>query len=236
MKTTQEIAAKAFATRDRQIKKKKQRMRLAALAAVLLLSGGGLFFGLHGQKAFEKDSSGFGTDKQTVWSRVVKKGIRLEGEALSEEEGDAFLREHREALIGQLGAMGVSFKAPRFSENGYGHLSLSESGAVLKQNWRDYLLYDGEQLKAVYTLMKENGILRALPTWGGDWLPDYAAFLKTHSGEELVYLYLEGGKELILLPDGRAFTPDGRGAQELLPDRDFDYYAACRTALNTYVP
>ena len=222
MRSTEEIAARAFAARDKaQREAPGRRRRTVGLLAAAICLTAGLLLGivvprLNPDRAKTKDgglAGGVEGSAALSAAQILSRGIRTEGEV-----------------------SGVRMDQPRFAEKGIGHLSISESGAVLKTNWRDFLVYDGDEIIAIYTLCKENGLIHATPAWGGPWFAEYSRFLAEHAGQELVYLYLDAAQEIILLPDGQAVNPLGYPAGEQFSGSRYDYYTRCKTPLNTYVP
>ncbi len=245
MRSTEEIAARAFAARDKaqQEAPGRRRRTIGLLAAAICLTAG-LLLGvvvprLNPDRAKTEDgglAGGVEGSAALSAAQILSRGIRTEGEVLDDAEGAAYLAQYRAALLDTLRVSGIRMDQPRFAEKGIGHLSISESGAVLKTNWRDFLVYDGDEIIAIYTLYKENGLIHATPAWGGPWFAEYSRFLAEHAGQELVYLYLDAAQEIILLPDGQAVNPLGYPAGAQFSGSRYDYYTRCKTPLNTYVP
>ena len=247
MKTTDEIAAKAFAARDKaQREAPGRKLKTGLFAAALLLVAGVLAAVIVprlNQASRENTKTqegglagGVAGSGELAVAQIVSRGIRTEGEVLSDEEGYAYVTKYKDALLDTLAVSGVKMSQPRFAEKGIGHLSIHADGAVMKTNWRDFLVYDGDEIVAIYTLYKENGLIHATPAWGGPWFAEYSRFLAEHAGQELVFLYLDAAQEIILLPDGKAVNPLGYAAAAQFTESNFDYYTACKTAYNTYVP
>ena len=247
MRSTEEIAAKAFAARDKaQQEAPGKKLKTGLFAAALLLAAGVLAAVIvprlnqasrENTKAQEGGLAGGveGSGELAV-AQIVSRGIRTEGEVLSNEEGYTYVTQHKDALLDTLAVSGVKMSQPRFAEKGIGHLSIHSDGAVMKTNWRDFLVYDGDEIVAIYTLYKENGLIHATPSWGSPSYAEYSRFLAEHAGQELVYLYVNTAREIILLPDGKAMNPLGYPADAQFTESNFDYYTACKTAYNTYVP
>ena len=191
MKTTDAIAAKAFAARDKAEKEAPGRkLRAGLYAAALLLAAGVLAAVIvprlnpsarEGTKTADGGlAGGVGDAANLSVAQIVRRGIRTEGEVLSDEEGYAYVTQYKDALLDTLTVSGVKMSRPRFAEKGIGHLSIHSDGAVMKTNWREFLVYDGDEIVAVYTLYKENGLIHATPSWGSPSYADYSRFLAEH--------------------------------------------------------
>ena len=131
------------------------------------------------------------------------------GEKITDEEAAAYFAERKGSLAQSLGASGVAADNIRISEKGYCHVCYSGvegERLEVRENFRDYLVCNGETLIAIVTLYKENGKFYDTPSFGAPWFGDYAAFLRQHRGEELVYVYA-GSAEIILTPDGGMYSP-----------------------------
>lgn len=130
------------------------------------------------------------------------------GERITDEEAAAYFAGRKGALAQTLSACGVPADDIRISEKGYGHVcyaGVEGERLEMRENFRDYLVYNGDTLVAIVTLSKENGRLFDTPAFGAPWFADYAAFLNAHRGEELVYVYA-GLAEIILTPDGGMYS------------------------------
>ncbi|MBQ6019479.1 MAG: hypothetical protein IJL26_04785 [Clostridia bacterium] len=135
------------------------------------------------------------------------------GERITEEEAAAYFAQNLGSLASALSASGVPADSLRVSEKGYSHVcysGLAGERLEARVNFRDYLVYNGEELVAIVTLYKENGQLYATPAFGAAWFGTYSDFLKRHWREALVYVYA-GSLEIILSPDGRVFSAVGAG-------------------------
>ena len=131
------------------------------------------------------------------------------GEKITDEEAAAYFAQRRGSLAQSLGASGVAADNITISEKGYCHVCYSGSEGEkleVRENFRDYLVYNGEALVAIVTLYKEDGKLYDTPAFGAAWFADYAAFLRQHAGEALVYVYA-GFAELIITPEGGVYSP-----------------------------
>lgn len=169
--------------------------------------------------------------------------IRPSGEdcVLTVEEANAFMTERLPAYREELRASGLSIDELRFAPNGYGHIRTGDSGNELILNARDFLLYDGDELVAMVTVIKEPDRISGGLSWGGPWFSEYQAFLEAHKGEALVYLYV-GDVDAILTPDGQIFTllntgRPGYGIEDAVdPAEQPRYYEFFRRDENTYIP
>ncbi len=161
------------------------------------------------------------------------------GEPLTDEEAAAYFAQNGAHLTTSLAASGVPTDKLRISEKGYGHVSYSGvEGERLewRQNFRDYLVYNGDELIAIVTLVKENGQIYDTPAFGAPWFSTYEKILNEHRGEELVYVYA-GMAELILAPDGSAYAPIGPGVRpEIYLEGVDDPYHLFYTPGAVYVP
>jgi len=137
--------------------------------------------------------------------------IEVIGEELTDEEAAEYFKENTVGFKNELTASGVPADNLVIMPKGYCHVSYSGVEGKpfeLKQNFRDYLAYNGDKLVAIITLTKEDGKLYATPAFGGPWFDDYNAALQQHKGEELVYVYA-GWMEFVVTPDGKYFNPLG---------------------------
>lgn len=161
------------------------------------------------------------------------------GEALTDAEAAAYFAQNGAHITTSLAASGVPADNIKISEKGYGHVSYNGvEGERLewRQNFRDYLVYNGDELVAIVTLVKENGQIYDTPAFGAPWFSTYAQILNEHRGEELVYVYA-GFAELILAPDGSAYAPVGPGIQpEIYLEGIDDPYHLFYTPGAVYVP
>ena len=122
----------------------------------------------------------------------------------------------------------------RISPTGYSHVRTGDSGNELILNARDFLIYDGDELFAIATVIKEPDRISGGPMWGGPWLPEYQTFLEAHKGEALVYLYV-GDVEAILTPDGQLYAGSDL-SNCIIPEEQDQYYAFFHREENTYIP
>lgn len=155
--------------------------------------------------------------------------ITTVGEKITDEEAGSYLETNRESIISELNASGVNTDNAYFSLKGYSHVSYTgEEGdrLTVKENFRDYLVYNGDKIIAIITVTKENGTLYNTIAYGGLWFDAYSEFLNEHKGQELVYVYA-GSAELIITPDNSVYatvlSPHGTDVSEYMPDIDNPY-------------
>ena len=160
------------------------------------------------------------------------------GEKITDEEAAAYFAERKGSIAQSLGASGVAADNIRISEKGYCHAcysGLEGERLEVRENFRDYLVYNGETLVAIVTLYKENGKFYDTPSFGAPWFSDYAAFLREHRGEELVYVYA-GFAEIILLPDGGMYSALSGIVPEYYMEGTEDPYHVFYHPSDVYVP
>ncbi len=167
----------------------------------------------------------------------AKPGVKVVGEKITDAEAKAYLAEN--TWVGSaLAASGVSFEDISYSETGYCHVSYDGTEGKqleVRQNFRDYLAYsDSGKLIAIITITKENGKLSASPAFGGPWFGDYAAFLKAHKGEKLLYVYA-GWMEIVITPDGKCYNPQGSDVSAYMEGVE-NPYAYFYNEAATYTP
>ncbi len=156
------------------------------------------------------------------------------GEAITDEEAAAYFKENT-WLQSALASSGEDTDGLHYAEHGYCHVSYDGGTLEVRQNFRDYLVWNGKgDLIAIVTLTKENGSLSATPAFGGPWFGDYNAFLQQHKGEALVYIYA-GWMELVITPDNKVVNPQGTDVSQYLAGVENPYEIfKCDAA--TYVP
>jgi hypothetical protein len=140
---------------------------------------------------------------------LLTREIVTVGEKITDEEAAGYFAEDGGHLTASLWASGVPTENLHISEKGYCHVcyaGVEGEKLEVRENFRDYLVYNGSSLVAIVTLSKENGHLYSTPSLGAAWLDDYSAFLNSHRGEELVYVYA-GFAEIILTPSGGMYAP-----------------------------
>lgn len=163
--------------------------------------------------------------------------IVLTGEAITDDEAKAYFEKNGESIIGSLASSGVDSDSIRISEKGYSHVTYDGAEGKsfeVRQNYRDYLVHNGEELVAIITLWKENGEIYNTPSFGAKWFDDYNEYLKNHSGEELVYVYA-GWFEIIIAPDNTYYNPMGLPAERYLEGVEKPYEVFYHEAA-VYVP
>lgn len=129
--------------------------------------------------------------------------ITIEGEEIPDEEAESYINESTSEIKSLLNMTGT----PTFL-GGYCHITYDDGAFKLRQGYRDYLIYDDDELVGIVTIYKENGELYNTLSCGAKWFKDYDAYLKSHKGEKLLYLYV-GMQEVIISPDGELYNPLG---------------------------
>ena len=140
----------------------------------------------------------------------AKPGVRITGEKITDAEAKAYFAENT-WIVSALSSSGVPSDNLRFSDKGYCHVSYDGTEGKqleVRQNFRDYLVYNNGKLVTIVTLTKENGKLSATPAFGGPHFDDFNAFLQKHKGEELLFVYA-GWMEIVITPDGECVNPQG---------------------------
>ena len=146
------------------------------------------------------------------------KEISITGEAITDEEAMEYFRNNQNGIVGSLSSSGVTSDSVRISETGYCHINYNgeeDKSFEIRQNYRDYLVYNGDNLIAIITLYKENGKIFNTPSFGVRWFDDYNAYLQEHKGENLIYVYA-GWLEIIIAPDNKYFNPMGYDVSQYL--------------------
>lgn len=144
--------------------------------------------------------------------------IIITGEAITDKEAEEYFTKNKKSIIGALTSSGVSSNSIKFSDKGYCHVNYNgEEGKSfeIRQNYRDYLVYSGNELIAIITLYKENGEIFNTQSFGAKWFDDYNAYLQSHKGEKLVFAYA-GWLEIIIAPDNTYFNPMGYDVSKYL--------------------
>lgn len=165
------------------------------------------------------------------------RAIKLTGEAISDAEAQEYFNKNKSSIIESLASSGVSSNSIKISDKGYCHVNYNgEEGKSfeVKQNYRDYLVYNGDELVAIITLYKENGEIFNTPSFGAKWFADYNSFLQKHKGEKLVYAYA-GWFEIIIAPDNTYYNPMGLDASAYLEGINNPYEIFYHEAA-TYTP
>jgi hypothetical protein len=147
----------------------------------------------------------FGGEKAGLPAQV--NGFVYTGEPITDEEAAAYFSANLDAVLSSLTASGVSARGARVRYPGYSHMTLNETGDV-RLNYRDYQLWVDQSLVAVVTLYRLDGELHATPSFGAPWFASFAAFLRQHAGEKLLFFY-NGFTELVLTPANEVYDPVG---------------------------
>lgn len=163
--------------------------------------------------------------------------IEVTGEAITDEEAKVYFEKNGAGIIGSLSSGGVESDSIRISEKGYSHVTYDGTEGKcfeLRQNYRDYLVHNGDKLVAIITLWKEDGVIYNTPSFGAKWFDDYNDYLNNHRGEELVYAYA-GWFEIIIAPDNTYYNPMGLPAEYYLEGVENPYEVFYHEAA-VYVP
>ena len=141
--------------------------------------------------------------------------ICYEGKILTDEEASAYFSENLPRIISSLKASGIPLSDPHISENGYGHVcygnEADHGNLVVNRNFRDYPLFDGEELVAIVTLFKieEDDLIHETTSFGGEGFSTFGEVLRSHQGEKLLFVYINRFYEIVLTPDGKCHSPHG---------------------------
>ena len=163
--------------------------------------------------------------------------IKVTGEMITDEEAQKYFRKNQNSIVSALTSSGVSSNSIKISNKGYGHVNYNgEEGKnfEVRQNYRDYLVYNGNELIAIITLWKENGEIFDTTSFGAKWFNDYNEYLQNHAGEKLVYVYA-GWLEIIIAPDNTYFNPMGHDVSAYLEGIDKPYEIFYHETA-TYIP
>ncbi|MBR5975621.1 MAG: hypothetical protein IK020_10630 [Clostridiales bacterium] len=146
--------------------------------------------------------------------------IVLTGDLITDEEAAVYFESEMRFICEGLRAMGVSLTDPHVSSTGYCYVQYGGyegEGLTVHQNFRDYLLYDGEELVSIVTLFRiqgEDGRIHNSPAFGGEWMKGYGEWLAEHKGQELLFVRA-GDAEFILAPNGDYTNPAGMEKEEI---------------------
>lgn len=157
------------------------------------------------------NSSGDGGHLWMIPALPFDRSIKLTGEAITDEEAKIYFEENKISIVSSLSASGVPADSIKILDKGYCHVfydGTEGKSFEIRQNFRDYLVYNGDDLVAIITLFKENGQIFCTPAFGGAWFKNYGNYLKEHKGEKLVYVYAKF-YEIIIAPDNTYFNPLG---------------------------
>ncbi len=128
--------------------------------------------------------------------------ITYNGEVITDDEVKEFL--DTDAVASTLRASGIPADDIRISEKGYCHVSYggpAGSSLVINRNFRDYPVYNGDDLVSVITMTKEGGVLHDNTSFGGSYFESFNDYLKDHRGQAVLFLYA-GNVEIAISPDG----------------------------------
>lgn len=137
------------------------------------------------------------------------RSIEVTGKEITDEDAKEYFNENKSRIFSTLSASGVSTDSLKISEKGYCHVNFNGAEGKcfeLRQNYRDYLVYNGNKLVAIVTLYEDNGQIYDTLSLGAPWFDNYNSFLQNHKGEELVYVYA-GWFEMIIAPDNTCYNP-----------------------------
>ncbi|MBO4688749.1 MAG: hypothetical protein J5636_09580 [Clostridiales bacterium] len=145
--------------------------------------------------------------------------IVLTGKPITDEEAAAYFETEFSFICEGLRTMGVSLTDPHISSKGYCYLQYGTyegEGLTVHQDSRDYPLYDGDELKAIVTLFRdqEDGSIHNSPSFGGDWMKGYGEWLAAHKGQELLFVRA-GNTEFILAQNDDCMNPSGMSQDEI---------------------
>ncbi|MBE6783763.1 MAG: hypothetical protein E7536_07095 [Ruminococcaceae bacterium] len=137
------------------------------------------------------------------------RNFEVTGEEITDEEAKEYFELNKSRIFSTLSASGEPTDSLKISEKGYCHVNYDGTEGKcfeVRQNYRDYLVYNGNKLVAIITLYKDNGQMYDTLSLGASWFDNYNSFLQNHKGEELVYVYA-GWFELIIAPDNIYCNP-----------------------------
>ena len=164
-------------------------------------------------------------------------GINITGEKITDSEAKAYFDENRQSIVSTLAASGVPADDIKISEKGYSHVSYDGTEGKqleLRQDFRDYPVYNGSRLVAIITLTKENGRLYNTPAFGAPWFDSYSDYLNAHKGQKLLYVYPKNA-EIVIAPDGSYRSTAGYDVQDYFEGVDNPYQYFYSEAA-TYIP
>lgn len=160
------------------------------------------------------DEGAFAGDGSNLWmipTLPFDRSIALTGEAITDEEAKAYFEINGNSIISSLASSGTPVDNIRISEKGYSHVyydGTEGKSFEIRQNYRDYLVYNGDKLIAIITLFKEDGEIYNSPMFGAKWFDSYGKYLEEHKGEKLVFVYAKF-YEIIIAPDNTYYHPMG---------------------------
>lgn len=165
-------------------------------------------------------------------------GLDFTGEAITDDEATKYFNDNREYFISSLSSSGVETGNIRFSEKGYSHVlyeGIEGKKGEVRRNFRDYIIYNGDEIIAIVTMVKEDGVLRDSIAYGAPWFDNYKSMLDKYKGQELVFAYAKM-TELVLAPDGTCFNPMGYDMSEHIGGNGVKAYNAFHCPETVFVP
>lgn len=187
------------------------------------------------KSAGEAHYGGFFVPLRPAYSASEK--LDVSGERLTDEEAGLYLEKNKETIGSSLSSSGVAADNIRFSEKGYYHLNYNGAEGKpleLKENFRDYLVYNGNKLIAIITLIKENGKVTDSIAFGAPWFDSFNKKLIAHKGEKLIFVWAANA-EIIIAPDGSYFSSVGNDVSHYMEGLE-NPYEFFFTDLAVYIP
>lgn len=158
-----------------------------------------------GNEANSNDRTSYGSSSQFfIPAFPQKNGIKYTGEKITDEEARRYF-ENNSSIKSSLIASGIDAGNMRISERGYSlisYMGVVDENFELKQNFRNYFVYNGDRIVAIITLYKENGKLYDSPAFGGEWFNYLTDLFAEYKGKEIVFL-LAGNAEFAITSDGK---------------------------------
>lgn len=158
-----------------------------------------------GNEANSNDRTSYGGSSQFfIPAFPQKNGIKYTGEKITDEEARRYF-ENNSSIKSSLIASGVDVGDMKISEHGYSlisYMGVIDECLELKQNFRNYFVYNGDRIVAIITLYKENGKLYETPAFGGEWFNYLTELFKEYKGQKIVFL-LAGNAEFAVTADGK---------------------------------
>lgn len=158
-----------------------------------------------GNEADSNDKNSYGGSSQTfIPAFPQKNGIKYTGEKITDEEARRYF-ENNSSIKSSLIASGVDAGNMKISDHGVSYVSYSgihDEGLELKQNFRNYFVYNDDKIVALITLYKENGKLYDTPAFGGEWFNYLTDLFVEYKGKEIVFI-LAGNGEFAVTSDGK---------------------------------
>lgn len=187
------------------------------------------------------DEGAFSGDGFSLWmipSLPFDRSISITGEDITDEEAKAYFETNINSIISSLASSETPVDNIRISDKGYSHVyydGTEGKSFEIRQNYRDYLVYNGDKLIAIITLYKENGEIFNTPSFGAKWFDGYGKYLEEHKGEKLVFVYAKF-YEIIIAPDNTYYNPMGLGVTDEYIGWLENPYDVFYHELATYIP